>query len=158
MIGECWYEGWEISRSISLFLFKNEWKRRTSDLENERQNLDWFKKTEEGKNSAQKTASSVQRRTTVSLFRSKIQKNSKRILQQKRENSEKIIRRRSPLGRNSTHHFVVLIYIHRALKIKCSRLREEGLPLRNEDIEAFSEEEEMVVVLSKTLKKKQTTF
>ena len=47
------------------------------------------------------------------------------------------------MGRNSTHHFVVLIYIHRALKIKCSRLREEGLPLRNEDIEAFSEEEEM---------------
>ena len=92
----------------------------------------------------------------VSLVRSKIQKNSKRILQN-RENNEKILRRRrSPLGRNSTHHFVVLIYINQsALKIKCSRLREEGLPLRNEDIEAFSEEEEMV--LSPKLKK-QTTF
>lgn len=28
---------------------------------------------------------------------------------QQRENNEKIIRRRSPLGRNSTHHFVVLL-------------------------------------------------
>ena len=48
----------------------------TSDLENERQNLFFNSKTE-GKNSAQKTASSVQRRT--SFARSKIQKNSKRI-------------------------------------------------------------------------------
>ena len=83
----------------------------TSDLENERQNLFFNSKTE-GKNSAQKTASSVQRRT--SFARSKIQKNSKRILQNRqRENNEKSIRRRrSPLGRHSTHHhFVALIYI-----------------------------------------------
>ena len=33
---------------------------------------------------------------------------------QQRENNEKIRRRRSPLGRNSTHHFVVLIYINRS--------------------------------------------
>ena len=51
------------------------------------------------------------------LFRSKIQKNSKRILQNRqRENNEKSIRRRrSPLGRHSTHHhFVALIYIFTA--------------------------------------------
>ena len=83
----------------------------TSDLENERQNLFFNSKTE-GKNSAQKTASSVQRRT--SFARSKIQKNSKRILhlqQQRKQRKKSIRRRRSPLGRNSTHHFVALIYI-----------------------------------------------
>ena len=72
--------------------------------------------------------------------------------------TKKVRRRRSPLGRNSTHHFVVLIYYSPlSLKIKCSRLREEGLPLRNEedneDIEAFSE-----VVLSPLKKKQTTTF
>jgi len=142
------------SRSISFFLFENEWKRENfhkSDLaKRETKSLLDSKK--------QKKKAKILFKEQVSLFRSKIQKNSKRILQN-RENNEKIIRRRrrSPLGRNSTHHFVVLIYIHQSsLKIKCSRLREEGLPLRNEedneDIEAFSE-----VVLS-PLKKKQTTF
>ena len=87
----------------------------TSDLENERQNLFFNSKTE-GKNSAQKTASSVQRRT--SFARSKIQKNSKRILhlqQQRKQRKKSIRRRRSPLGRHSTHHhFVALIYIFTA--------------------------------------------
>ena len=131
---------------------------RTSDLvENERQNLFFNSKQKKAKILPKRLLLLLFKEEQVSLFRSKIQKNSKRILQN-RENNEKILRRRrSPLGRNSTHHFVVLIYIHQSsLKIKCSRLREEGLPLRNEedneDIEAFSE-----VVLS-PLKKKQTTF
>ena len=133
---------------------------RTSDLENERDKISIIDSKKQKKAKILfKRLPLLFKEHKVSLFRSKIQKNSKRILQNRqRENNEKIIRRRSPLGRNSTHHFVVLIYSNRSLKIKCSRLREEGLPLRNEDIEAFSEEEEILVVLSKTLKKKQTTL
>ena len=90
---------------------------RTSDLgKRETKSLFEFK-TEEGKNSAQKTASSsVQRRTSFALSI----KNSKKqqtnfFYNRQRENNEKIRRRRSPLGRNSTHHFVVLlIYINRS--------------------------------------------
>jgi hypothetical protein len=51
----------------------------------------------------------------VSLVRSKIQKKQQTNFTEQRKHNEKIIRRRrSPLGRNSTHHFVVLIYIHRS--------------------------------------------
>ena len=88
---------------------------RTSDLvENERQNLFFNSKQKKAKILPKRLLLLLFKEEQVSLFRSKIQKNSKRILQN-RENNEKIIRRRrSPLGRNSTHHFVVLIYIHRA--------------------------------------------
>lgn len=77
----------------------------TSDLENERQNLSLIQKNRRrGKNS-------VQRRTKS--FALSIKKNSKKqqtnfFYNRQRENNEKI-RRRSPLGRNSTHHFVVLL-------------------------------------------------
>ena len=134
-----------LSFDLSFFSSRTSENARTSDLENERQNLSLIQKNRRRR----------QKFCSKNKFRSiKNSKKSKRILQN-RENNEKILRRRrSPLGRNSTHHFVVLIYYSPlSLKIKCSRLREEGLPLRNEeDIEAFSE-----VVLS-PLKKKQTTF
>ena len=91
----------------------------------------------------------------VSLFRSKkIQKNSKRILQQRKQ--RKNYKKKKSVGKELDASLRCAdLYSPRSLKIKCSRLREEGLPLRNEDIEAFSEEEEMV--LSPKLKK-QTTF
>jgi len=95
----------------------------------------------------------------VSLFRSKkIQKNSKRILQQRKQRKNYKKKKKSVGKELDASLRCADLYSPRSLKIKCSRLREEGLPLRNEDIEAFSEEEEiLVVVLSKTLKK-QTTF
>ena len=138
------------SRSISLFFSL----RRTS--ENARTRA--ISKTRDKISFLIQKKAKILFKEQVSLFRSKIQKNSKRIFfttDRREKTTKKLIRRRrSPLGRNSTHHFVVLIYYSPlSLKIKCSRLREEGLPLRNEeDIEAFSE-----VVLSTTLKKKQTT-
>jgi len=90
---------------------------RTSDLvENERQNLFFNSKQKKAKILPKRLLLLLFKEEQVSLFRSKIQKNSKRILQNRqRENNEKIRRRRSPLGRNSTHHFVVLlIYINRS--------------------------------------------
>ena len=90
-------------------------KERTSDLENERQNLFFNSKQKKAKILTKRLLLLFKEEQKVSLFRSKIQKNSKRILQ-KRKNNEKILRRRrSPLGRNSTHHFVaLLIYINRS--------------------------------------------
>ena len=108
------------------------------------------------KNSVQKTASSVQRRTksfALSIKNSKKQQTNFTEHRKQRKNSKK---KKKSVGKelDASLCCVLLIYSPLSLKIKCSRLREEGLPLRNEeDIEAFSE-----VVLSKTLKKKQTTF
>ena len=90
---------------------------RTSDLvENERQNLFFDSKQKKAKILPKRLPSSVQRRTSFALSI----KNSKKqqtnfFYNRQRENNEKIRRRRSPLGRNSTHHFVVLlIYINRS--------------------------------------------
>tara|TARA_B100000475_G_scaffold111365_1_gene81295 strand:+ start:741 stop:1226 length:486 start_codon:yes stop_codon:yes gene_type:complete len=153
------------SRSISLFLFlrtSENARTFTSDLENERQNLsiDSKKTEEEGKNSfVQKTASSVQR--TQKSFALVSIKNSKKqqtnfTEQTERKQRKKYTKTKKSVGKalDASSLCCADLYIHRALTIKCSRhSREEGLPLRNEeDIEAFSE-----VVLSKTLKKKQTT-
>ena len=136
-------------------LFENEWKRENlSDLvENERQNL--FFNSKQKKQKFCPDCFFCSKEQKVSLFRSKIQKNSKRIFfttdreRKQRKNSKK----KKSVGERNTLLCCADLYSPLSLKIKCSRLREEGLPLRNEeDIEAFSE-----VVLS-PLKKKQTTF
>ena len=130
---------------------------RTSDLvENERQNLFFNSKQKKAKILPKRLLLLLFKEEQVSLFRSKIQKNSKRILQN-RENNEKSKKKKKSVGKElDTSLCCADLYSPLSLKIKCSRLREEGLPLRNEedneDIEAFSE-----VVLS-PLKKKQTTF
>ena len=107
----------------------------------------------------QKTASSVQR--TQKSFALVSIKNSKKqqtnfTEQTERNQRKKYTKTKKSVGKalDASSLCCADLYIHRALTIKCSRhSREEGLPLRNEeDIEAFSE-----VVLSKTLKKKQTT-
>ena len=118
------------------------------------------KNRREGKNSfVQKTASSVQR--TQKSFALVSIKNSKKqqtnfTEQTERNQRKKYTKTKKSVGKalDASSLCCADLYIHRALTIKCSRhSREEGLPLRNEeDIEAFSE-----VVLSKTLKKKQTT-
>ena len=134
---------------LSFSLFENDCENArtfTSDLvENERQNL-FF-------NSKQKAKILFKEDQKVSLFRSKkIQKNSKRILQQRKQRKNYKKKKKSVGKELDASLRCADLYSPRSLKIKCSRLREEGLPLRNEDIEAFSE-----VVLS-PLKKKQTTF
>ena len=147
------------SSSISFFLSSRTSENArtfTSDLENERQNLFFNSKQKRQKFCPKDCFFCSKKNKKVSLFRSKIQKNSKRIFfttdreRKQRKNSKK----KKSVGKELDASLCCAdLYSPLSLKIKCSRLREEGLPLRNEeDIEAFSE-----VVLS-PLKKKQTTF
>ena len=85
---------------------------RTSDLENERQNLSLIQNRRRQK-FCPKDCLFCSKNEKFRSFDQKFKKTANEFYRQ-RENNEKIRRRRSPLGRNSTHHFVVLIYINRS--------------------------------------------
>ena len=90
-----------MSRSISLFFSS-----RTSEnartftraISKTRDKISFLIQNRRSKNSAQKTASSVQRRTKSFARSKKIQKNSKRILQN-RENNEKSKKKKKSVGK-----------------------------------------------------------
>ena len=145
------------SSSISFFLSsRTSENARTRAISKTRDKISFLIQNRRSKNSAQKTASSVQRSFALSIKNSKKQQTNFTEQRKQRKNSKK---KKKSVGKELDASLCCAdLYSPLSLKIKCSRLREEGLPLRNEDIEAFSEEEEiLVVVLSKTLKK-QTTF
>ena len=111
------------SRSISLFLFlRTSENARTRAISKTRDKISRLIQKKQKKKAKIRLFKRLpllfkEHKKVSLLFRSKIQKNSKRILQNRqRENNEKSIRRRrSPLGRHSTHHhFVALIYIFTA--------------------------------------------
>ena len=87
---------------------------RTSDLENERQNLFLIQNRRRQKFCPKDCFFFCSKKNKFRSFDQKFKKTANEFYNRQRENNEKIRRRRSPLGRNSTHHFVVLIYINRS--------------------------------------------